>query len=99
MIALEKHRDGVVLPVRAQPAARNTELKGEQEGALKAAVTQVAEKGKANHALLKLLSKRLRLKKSQLQLISGETSRQKRFLIRDISIDELQSRLGEALES
>ena len=95
MIALQQHSAGVVLPVRAQPGARRTELKGEQDGALKAAVTQVAEKGKANQALIALLSKRLRLKKSQLRLISGETSRQKRFLVTGIAIDELQARLRE----
>ena len=95
MIALERHPEGVVLPVRAQPGARKTELKGAQGGALKAAVTQVAEKGKANQALIALLSKRLRLRKSQVRLLTGETSRQKRFLIMDIALDELQARLAE----
>lgn len=95
MIALEQHPEGVVLPVRAQPGARKTELKGEQDGALKAAVTQVAEQGKANRALIALLCKRLHLKKSQLKLLSGETSRRKRFLVTGIALDELQSRLAE----
>jgi uncharacterized protein YggU (UPF0235/DUF167 family) len=45
MIALETHPEGVILPVRAQPGSRKNELKGEQAGALKVAVTQVAEKG------------------------------------------------------
>lgn len=95
MIALEQRADGVVLPVRAQPGARKAELKGEQDGALKAAVTQVAEQGKANRALIALLCERLRLKKSQVKLLSGETSRRKRFLVTDIALDELQSRLAE----
>lgn len=95
MIALQQRSDGVVLPVRAAPGARKNELKGEQDGALKAAVTQAAEKGKANQALIALLSKQLRLKKSQIRLLSGQTARQKLFLISDITIDELQVRLGE----
>ena len=95
MIALERHPDGVVLPVRAQPGARKAEFKGEQDGALKAAVTQVAEQGKANRALIALLCQRLRLKKSQVKLLSGVTSRRKRFLVTDIALDELQSRLAE----
>lgn len=96
MIALQQRSDGVVLPVRAQPGARKTELQGEHNGGLKAAVTQVAEKGKANQALIALLSKRLRLRKSQIHLINGETSREKLFLITDITLDELQSRLPDS---
>ena len=97
MIALQQRSEGVVLPVRAQPGAGKSELKGEQDGALKAAVTQAAEKGKANQALIGLLSKSLRLKKSQIHLLSGETSRQKLFLITGIALDDLQARLSESL--
>ena len=48
---------------------------------MKVCVTQSPEKGKANKALMELLSKTLGLKKSQIELISGETSHQKRFLV------------------
>ncbi len=91
MIALESHHDGTILPVRAQPGSRKSELRGEQEGALKVAVTQVAEKGKANKAIVAFLSKQLGLRKSQIVLISGETSAQKKFLVREVSIDQLRS--------
>jgi uncharacterized protein (TIGR00251 family) len=91
VIALEPHPEGVILPIRAQPGSRKSELRGEQDGALKVAVTQVAEKGKANKAIVAFLSKRLGLRKSQLELISGETSSQKKFLVRDVSIDELRA--------
>lgn len=59
MIALEPRADGVVLPVRAPPGSRNSEIRGEVDGTLRVAVTQVAEQGKANKALIKLLSKQL----------------------------------------
>ena len=98
MIALESRNDGVLLPVRAQPGARSAGIRGEQDGALKVSVTQAPEKGKANKAILELLAKQLRLRKSQLELISGETSHQKRFLVRDITADELQQRIGEAVK-
>jgi uncharacterized protein (TIGR00251 family) len=91
VIALEPHREGVVLPIRAQPGSRKSELRGEQDGALKVAVTQVAEKGKANKAIVAYLSKQLGLRKSQLELLSGETSSQKKFLVRDVSIDQLRA--------
>jgi uncharacterized protein (TIGR00251 family) len=91
VIALESHPEGVILPIRAQPGSRKSELRGEQDGALKVAVTQVAEKGKANKAIVAFLSKQLGLRKSQLELISGETSSQKKFLVRDVNIDQLRA--------
>ncbi|HTN77938.1 MAG TPA: DUF167 domain-containing protein [Pirellulaceae bacterium] len=94
MIALEPHPRGVLLPVRAQPGSRKNELKGEQNGALKVAVTQVAEKGKANKAIIDLLCDELHLRKSQVELIAGETAGQKKFLIHDLNVEELQARLA-----
>ena len=82
MLALEPHGDGAILPVRAQPGARRNEIRGEQNGMLKVCVTQSPEKGKANKAIVDLLSKKLAVKKSQIELLAGETSHQKRFLVR-----------------
>ena len=65
-----------------------------QDGVLRVSVTQVPEKGKANKAIVELLARELNVKKSQIMLIAGETSSQKRFLIRGISSDELANRLA-----
>jgi uncharacterized protein (TIGR00251 family) len=94
MIPLEPHADGVILMVKAQPGSRASGLKGEHDGALKVAVTQVAEKGKANKAIIEVLCEWLDLRKSQVELLSGETSSTKRFLIRELTVAELQSRLS-----
>ena len=88
---IETHADGVILPVRAQPGSRKSAFRGEQDGTLKVAVTQVAEKGKANKAIVALLSKHLGLRKSQFELISGATSPQKKFLVRDVTCDQLRT--------
>lgn len=93
MINLEAHPDGVILPVQAQPRARKNGLTGSHDGALKVAVTQAPEKGKANAAIVKVLADGLDLKKSQLELLSGETSTRKKFLIRDITLAEAATRL------
>jgi uncharacterized protein len=96
LLSLEPQNGGVILPVRAQPGARRNEFRGEQEGMLKVSVTQSPEKGKANKALVELLSKKLGLKKSQIELISGETSHQKRFMIRGLDPKELKQRIVKA---
>ena len=97
MIDLTEHPDGVVLPVRAQPGGRTNAIRGEQNGMLKVSVTQVAEKGKANKSLIDVLAKGLGLKRSQIELIAGETQPQKRFLIRGISRTELVERITSAM--
>jgi uncharacterized protein (TIGR00251 family) len=98
MIELADHPEGVLLPVRAQPGASKSGIRGEQNGALKVAVTQAAEKGKANQALVEALAKGLGLKRSQIELISGDTARQKQFLIRGVTRGELAERIAAALE-
>jgi uncharacterized protein (TIGR00251 family) len=95
MIALEPHAQGAILPVRAQPGARRNEIRGEQDGALKVSVTQVAEKGKANKAVIEVLCDGLGLRKSQLELLSGETGHQKRFLVRGLTTAELSARIAQ----
>ena len=99
MLTLESHPEGTILPVRAQPGARRNEIRGVQDGMLKVCVTQSPEKGKANRAIVELLSKRLSLKKSQIELVAGETSHQKRFLVRGIGVEELADRIRRATEA
>lgn len=99
MITVTSHAEGTLLTVRAQPNARKNAVLGEHAGALKVAVTAPPEDGRANEALLDLLRDWLGLKRSQLELASGATNRNKQFLIRELSPDEvtvlLASKLGE----
>jgi uncharacterized protein len=97
MLDLTEHPEGVVLPVRAQPGAKANTVRGEQAGALKVAVTQIAEKGKANQALVEVLADVLNLKRSQIELVAGETQREKKFLIRGITREELSAKTASAL--
>jgi uncharacterized protein (TIGR00251 family) len=94
MIALVEHPEGLLLPVRAQPGAKRSGVKGEQAGALKVAVTAPAQDGRANVALVDVLRETLGLKRSQIELAAGATGRDKRFLIRGMSQAELHARLA-----
>jgi uncharacterized protein (TIGR00251 family) len=99
MIAVTDHAEGCVLPVRAQPGARKTGILGEQAGALKVAVTAPPEDGRANRALVEVLREALGLKRSQVELLGGATSRDKRFLIRGVAKAELEARVAGLTES
>lgn len=94
MIELIEHAEGWLLPVRAQPAARKSAVLGIRAGALRVAVTAAPEDGKANKALVETLREALGLKRSQVELAAGATSRDKRFLIRGISRDALLAALS-----
>ena len=94
MITVSEHADGLLLPVRAQPGARREGVVGEQNGALKVAVQAPAEDGRANKALVEVLREALGLKRSQVELISGAASRDKRFLIRGLTRTELEALLA-----
>jgi uncharacterized protein (TIGR00251 family) len=90
MIQIAEHAQGCILPVRAQPGARKAGILGEYAGALKVAVTAPPEDGRANKALAELLARTLNLKRSQVKLLSGETSREKRFIVGGIAKSKLE---------
>ena len=96
-VRLESTDGGVLLPVRAKPGARSSAVRGVHDGALRVSVTQVAEKGKANKALIGVLAKALKLRKSQIEIVAGDTVSQKRFLIHAVTIDQLAKRIEAAL--
>lgn len=98
MTALQPHPQGVIVLVRAQAAARQNAIRGEQNGAIKVSVTQAPEQGKANKAIIQVLADRLSLRRSQIQLVSGETSSQKQFLVRGASLQDLSGRIARIAE-
>jgi uncharacterized protein len=97
MIELRPHAQGIVLPVRAQPGARRAAITGMHDGMLKVSVTAPPDKGKANQAIVELLCEALALSRSQVELLSGQTSRIKQLLIRDLSADEIVKRIAVCL--
>jgi uncharacterized protein (TIGR00251 family) len=99
MIHVTEHPEGSILVVRAQPGARRNGIVGEVGGAVKIAVSASPDKGKANQAISEVLRDVLGVKTSQVELLSGFTSRQKRFLIRGWSKPNLEARLSSLLQS
>ena len=86
-----------ILPVVAQPGSKRNAILGERAEALRIAVTAPPDKGKANAAIQAVLAENLGCKAAQVALISGATSRQKRFLIRGVDTEDLRKRLDSVL--
>ena len=86
---------GVTLSVRAQPGARKTAITGLYgEGAaaqLKIAVHAPPLEGRANHALIAFLAETFSVSKSAVELLSGESSRSKVFLLRGVTAAQVNT--------
>ena len=99
MIELRQIAEGVLVPVQAQPRARRNAVTGMNAGRLKVAVTEAAEKGKANEAVIEVLAEALGLKKSQLRLARGATATKKEFLVTDTTLEELKFAVATCLSA
>ena len=82
-----------------RPGARRTGVVGVHDGRLKVAVTQVAEKGKANQAVLETVARALGLRPSQVKLASGETSPLKTLLLRNADLSVVDAALKRCVEA
>ena len=89
---LQETAQGVVLDVYVKPNSKEfrLELDGDE---LVVSCREAPVKGKVNKELLKKFS---RLFARKVELVSGFTSRQKKFLISDIEVDEVNRILASA---
>jgi hypothetical protein len=93
---------GVVLAVRAQPGAKKTAITGiygEGKAAqLKIAVHAPPLEGRANGALIAFLAETLSVPKRAIELVSGELSRSKVFLLRGVTMARATAVLAQQIE-
>ncbi|WP_456467251.1 DUF167 family protein [Methanopyrus sp.] len=89
----QHHPEGTLLQVRVNPDADETRIKGVDEwrGALEIDVSEPPVKGRANRELLRYLRERL---DADVELVSGERSREKQVLVKGLEPDEVRERLG-----
>jgi uncharacterized protein len=95
MVRLRESKKGLTFDIQVIPHASRVELVGVQDGVLKIKVTAPPVEGAANEACIKLLAKELGLKKSQMEISSGAKSRKKTVMIKDISKEELQTKIND----
>lgn len=92
----------MTLAVRAQPGAKKTAIVGiygEGDAAqLKIAVQAPAIEGRANEALIAFLGETFGVPKRSIQLVSGELSRSKVFLLSGVTKADIQHRIRSGCE-
>lgn len=85
---------GAELAVLVQPRASRTRVAGEHDGRLKIALAAPPVDGEANAALVEFLSDTLGVRKADVTLLDGETSRRKRLAVRGVAPAEIVVKLG-----
>jgi uncharacterized protein (TIGR00251 family) len=90
--------DAVVLAVHAQPGAGRTQVVGRHGDALKIRVAAPPEGGRANDALVAVLSDQFGVPAKAVTLTVGATSRTKRFRIQPVDPSGFESRLEQVLD-
>ncbi len=82
--------DAVLLRVFVQPRASKNQFCGIHEGELKLRLTSPPVDGAANQCCCEFLAKQLKVPKSSVTIVSGETSRHKRLRIAGASLEQLE---------
>jgi uncharacterized protein len=73
--------DGATIHVHAQPGAKRTEIAGLYGDCLKLRLASPPVDGKANECLIEFLARCLGVKKSQVSIIRGASSRRKTVFV------------------
>jgi uncharacterized protein (TIGR00251 family) len=73
----EPQPQSITLAVRVTPRARRNAVVKTDDKSLKVYVTAPPEDGRANEAVVEVIAKWLGVKRRQVEIISGATSRQK----------------------
>ena len=85
--------DGATFAVRVVPRASKNEIVGIHGDALKIRVAAPPVEGRANEALIAFLAKRLGVRKSQVEIVAGATSRRKMIRVIGLLAQEVEERL------
>lgn len=86
--------DGVLLKVHLVPGASSNTIAGRFGDAVKVSVKAPAVEGAANKALVETLARLLGVKKRQVEIVLGHTSRDKLVFVGEVSALEVRQRLG-----
>ena len=82
--------DAVTLSVRIQPRASKNELVRREDGGLKIRLTAPPVDGAANEALIRFLADTFSVARSQIEIISGHTSKNKIVSIEGVGKEDAE---------
>ena len=91
---IKANGDSTILECRVHPNSSRDSIEEPRDGHLVIHLSARAVEGKANEALIALLSKRLKVAKSRISLIQGQRNRNKVVAVKGMSPQEIGNCLG-----
>jgi len=85
------------LRLRVSPRAVNAQIVGRHGDAWKVRVASAPERGKANQAVLALLAETLQVPRTHVELVGGQSARDKLVAVQGLSEIEVERRLEAAV--
>ena len=82
-----------IIKIKLIPRSSRNEIIGKENNAIKMKLTAPPVEGKANKALVQFLAKKLGVPKRDIEIVSGEHSREKSLKINGLSIEEVMGKL------
>jgi len=95
LINFTESEDQLIFPIRVVPRASKSEIVGEVDGSLKVRISAPPVDGAANDEVVKILAKAFGVAKSNVSIISGETSKTKRIRVIGATPERLRQLAGE----
>ena len=93
MLWIQETPDGIIFKVTVQPRGARNEIVGLQGDALKIRLTAPPVEGAANKLCVEFLAKSLKVRKSDVEIIRGRSSRSKKVLVRSQTRKAVESLL------
>ena len=84
-----KKDEGLIIKLKISPNASKNEIIKTEDG-VKIKITAQPIDGKANKCLVEFLSKKYKIPKSSIEIVRGETSKEKTILIKNLDNDKLE---------
>jgi uncharacterized protein len=93
VVELIEKGGAVSFKVRVQPRASRTEIAGEYKEAIKLRIAAPPVDGKANEECCRFLAKLLGVGASSVEIVSGDSSRDKVIRVRNASVERIRETL------
>ena len=94
MLKISQKDSTISFTIRVVPRASRTEFAGEIGGAVKVRVASPPVDGAANAELIKFLAKTFHVGKSDVEIVSGQTSKTKQIQITGVTAEQLRDAIG-----
>jgi len=91
MLWTQQTPEGVIFKAFIQPRASRNEIVGAKGDAVKIRLTAPPVEGAANKMCVEFLSKALKVRKSDVVIVRGQSSRTKQVLVRSATSEKIES--------